>query len=147
ESAPEPRPRSPRECPSPRWAKVPHPAARIRPTPTQRKPSLSVEPSLVDVSFGQLEAFGHLPGRVLGPHTGIDQGADFAAVVLRCGRDLSGAREPQRQHPALSCSGRLPQRADGPAPGLPADLRVLAADAQRTLRADHLPEAVPGVRD
>src|SRR5699024_8032800 len=53
ESAPEPRPRSPRESPSPRWAKVPHPAARIRPTPTQRKPSLSVEPSLVDVSFGQ----------------------------------------------------------------------------------------------
>src|SRR5699024_7497218 len=62
-------------------AKAPHPAARIRPTPTQRKPSLSVEPSLVDVSFGQPEAFGHLPGRVLGPHTGIDQGADFAEVV------------------------------------------------------------------
>src|SRR5699024_11284699 len=76
------------------------PAARIRPTPTQRKPSLSVEPSLVDVSFGQPEAFGHLPGRVLGPHTGIDQGADFAEVVLRGGLDLSGAREHQRQLPA-----------------------------------------------
>src|SRR5699024_8791856 len=113
------------KAPPPRWAKVPrraarkraslpaarkraHPAARKHPSPRAAKPpSLSVEPGLVDVPFGQPEAFGHLPGRILGPHTGIDQSADFAEVVLRGGLDLSGASEHKRQLPAQSCGGRL----------------------------------------
>src|SRR5699024_6786485 len=144
-----------RKHPSPRWAKVPRRTARKRPHPAARKflaalgesaltppresaltprsdsPSLPVEPGLVDVPFGHPEAFGHLPGRVFGPHTGIDQGADFAEVVLRGGLDLGGAREHQRQLPAQSCGGRLPQRADGPAQSLLVGLREFAADAHR----------------
>src|SRR5699024_2675276 len=116
-------------------------------TPRSDSPSLPVEPGLVDVPFGHPEAFGHLPGRVFGPHTGIDQGADFAEVVLRGGLDLGGAREHQRLLPAQSCGGRLPQRADGPAQSLLVGLREFAADAHRAGGADDLGEVAHRVGD
>src|SRR5699024_7626482 len=76
------------------------------------------------------------------PHTGIDQGADFAEVVLRGGLDLSGAREHQRQLPAQSCGARLPRRADGPARSGLVGLRELPADAHRPVGADGRGEVV-----